>query len=81
MCSQVWLKTSFFELGVFDLFDEIIIDNRCSDKFKAFFLPKHHMYLDTYYPYYKYIDSENAKLFGGLYYEARRSSEQVFKTF
>ena len=39
------------------------------------------MYLDTYYPHYKYIDSENAKLFSCLYYEARRSSEQVFTTF
>ena len=75
-------KTSFFELGFFFyLFDEIIVDNRFSDKFKAFFLPKHHMYLDTYYPYYKYINSENAKLFSCLYYEARRSSEQVLTTF
>ena len=61
-CSRVWPKILFFELGFFDRFDEIIIDNRFSDKFKAFFLPKHHMYLETYYPYYKYINSENAKL-------------------
>ena len=81
MCSRVWTKTSFFALDFFDLFDEIIIDNRFSYKFKAFFFSKHDMYLDTYYPYYKYIDSENAKLFGCLYYEARRSSEQVFTTF
>ena len=39
------------------------------------------MYLDTYYPYYKCIDSKNAKLFGCLYYEARRSSDQDFTTF
>ena len=43
MCSRVWPKTLFFELGFFYLFDEIIIDNRFSDKLKAFFLPKHHM--------------------------------------
>ena len=78
MCSRVWPKPSFFK---FDFFDEIIIDNRSSDKFKAFFLPKCHMYLDILYPYYKYIDSKNAKLFGCLYYEARRSSQQAFTTF
>ena len=81
MCSQVWLKISFFELGVFDLFDEIIIDNRCSNKFKAFFLPKHHMYLDTYYPYYKYIISENAKLFRGLYYELEEAVSTFLQLF
>ena len=51
MYSQLWLKTSFFELDFFNLFDEIIIDNCFSVKFKAFFLPIHHMYLETYYPY------------------------------
>ena len=54
----------------YDLFDGIIIDNRFSEKLKALFLPKYHMYLDVVFLYYKYIDSTRSKLCGCLYYEA-----------
>ena len=79
MCSCVFLNYTVASVE-YDFFDEIIIDNRFSEKFKAFFSPKYHMYLDIVFPYYKYIDSTQCKLFGCLYYEARTSSQQVHTT-
>ena len=69
MCSCVFPNYRVASVE-YDLFDEIIIDNRFSERFKAFFLPKYHMYLNVVFPYYKYIDSTQSKLFGCLYYEA-----------
>ena len=80
MCSHVFQNYTVASVE-YDLFDEIIIDNRFSEKFKAFFLPKYHVYLDVVFPYYKYVDSTQSKLFGCLYYEAQRSSQQVYTTF
>ena len=75
MCSRVFPNYTVASVQ-YDLFDEIIIE-----KFKAFFLPKYHMYLDVVFPYYKYIDPTQSKLFGCLYYETRTSSQQVYTTF
>ena len=80
MCSRVFPNYTVASVQ-YDLFDEIIIDNRSSEKFKAFFLPKYHMFLDVVFPYYKYIDPTQSKLFGCLYYETRTSSQQVYTTF
>ena len=80
MCSCVFPNYRV-ALVEYDLFDEIVIDNRFSEKFKAFFLPKYHMYLNVVFPYYKYIDSTQSKLFGCLYYESQTSSQQVYATF
>ena len=67
MCSRVYPNCLIDE---YSLFDEIIIDNRFNDKFKAFFLPKYHMYLDTVFPYHKYIDSNKAEFFGCMHHES-----------
>ena len=75
-CSRVFPNYAVASVE-YDLFDEIITDNRFSEKFKAFFLPKYHLCLNVVFPYYKYIDSTQSKLFGCLYYEARASSQQV----
>ena len=56
MCSHVFSNYTVASVE-YDLSDEIIIDNRFSEKLKVFFLAKYHMYLDVVFPYYKYIDS------------------------
>ena len=53
MCSRVYPNCVTDE---FHLFDEIIIDDRFSSKFKAFFLSQYCMYLDIKYLYHKFVD-------------------------
>ena len=78
ICSLVYPNCLIDE---YSLFDEIIIDDRFSDKFKALFLLKYYMYLDIVFPHYKYIDSNKSKCFGCMHHESRTSSRQVFITF
>ena len=49
MCSRIYPNCVIDE---FYLFDEILIDDRFSSEFKAFFLPQYYMFLDIKYPYY-----------------------------
>ena len=78
MCSRVCGNRL---IQTFELFEEILIDDRFTHKFKALFLPKYYIYLDILYPYYKYIDPNKSKSFGCTHYESRISSCQVFFNF
>ena len=78
MCFRVYPNCLIDECS---LFDEILIDNCFNDKFKAFFLPKCHVYLDIVFLYYKQIDSKKAKFFGCMHHESRTSRQQVFTNF
>ena len=78
MCSHVYPNCALSE---FDLFSEIIIHNRFSKQFKAFFLLKYYMYLDVNHPYYKFVDSTEARFYRCMYHESRTNSQQVFTTF
>ena len=78
MCSRVYGNRL---IQTFELFEEILIDDRFTDKFKAFFLPKYYIYLDILYPYYKYIDLNKSRFFGSAHYESRISSCEVSLTF
>ena len=78
MCSQVYPNCV---IDKFHLFDEIIIDDRFSSKFKAFFLLQYCMYLDIKYLYHKFVDSNKSKSFGCMNYESRKNSRQVITSF
>ena len=58
-----------------------MINNRFSEEFKAFFLPKYHMYLDVSYLYYRFTDSTESKFYGCMFHESRTSSQQVLQLF
>ena len=62
----------------FELFDENLIDDHFSDKFKVFFLPNYYMYLDILFPYFKYVDPNKSNFFGCMYYKSRTSSSKAF---
>ena len=78
MCSRVYPNCVTDE---FHLFDEIIIDDRFSSKFKAFFLSQYCMYLDIKYLYHKFVDWNKSKMFGCMHYESRKNSRKVFMSF
>ena len=67
MCSRVCGNRL---IQIFELFEEILIDDCFTDKFKVFFLRKYHTYLDILNPYYKYIDPNKSKFFGCTHYES-----------
>ena len=76
-CSRIY---SHCLIDEFYLFDEVLIVDRFTSKFKAFSKPQCYMYLDIKHPHRMFVDSSKAKFYGCMQFLCRKNSREVLTT-
>ena len=78
MCSRIYPHCL---IDKFYLFDEVLIDDRFTSNFKAFFKPQCYMYLDIKHPHRMFLDPNKAKFYDCMQFVCRKNSREVLTTF